>query len=49
MNADSIGAAVALAGLVVSGQGGAQEFINLPGEDRHGDRRHRSWWAFGES
>ena len=35
MNARSIGAAVVLAGLVVSGQGGAQEIINLPGQDRH--------------
>ena len=34
MNARSIAAAFALAGLVVSGQGGAQEIINLPGEDR---------------
>ena len=35
MNARSIGGIFALAGLVVSGPGGAQEIINLPGEDRH--------------
>ena len=35
MNARSIGAAIALAGLLVSGQGDAQEIVNLPGEDRH--------------
>ena len=35
VNARSIGGVFALAGLVVSGPGGAQEIINLPGEDRH--------------
>ena len=35
MKARSIGGIFALAGLVVSGPGGAQEIINLPGEDRH--------------